>query len=64
MRCYFNECAGEHTLSPCCHDCPETECPERCPFKDRTACIWLTEGKEYDTERTKDSTGAQDQDPD
>ena len=63
MKCYFNECDAGHRLSPCCHDCPETECPERCPFKDRTHCIWLTEDKN-DTERIKSSTGAQDQDPD
>ena len=50
MKCYFNECAGEKKLSPCCLDCDEKECPERCPFEDRTSCIWLTEGKEHEEE--------------
>lgn len=58
MKCYFNECAGEHVLSPCCLDCDEKQCPERCPFKNRTSCIWQTEGKEHEVKGTENSTGA------
>lgn len=62
MKCYFNDCAGEDRLSMCCLDCSETACPDRCPFKDRTACIWATEGKEYETKGIRSETGAEDPD--
>ena len=45
MKCYFNDCAGEGRLAMCCLDCSDADCPERCPFNDRTSCIWLTEDK-------------------
>ena len=40
----------------------KTACPDRCPFKDRTACIWLAEGKEHDTEENETGTGEEDPD--
>ena len=59
MKCYFNDCAGEGRLAMCCLDCPEKECPERCPYTSRTSCIWLTEDKN-DIKRSteQDTTGA------
>lgn len=41
-RCLFNDCGGEKELSPCCLDCPEKECPERCELTSDTYCIWVT----------------------
>lgn len=62
MKCYFNDCAGEGRLSPCCLDCPEESCPERCSFSDRVACIWVTEGKEHETKGIRSETGPEDPD--
>jgi len=62
MKCYFNDCAGEGRLSMCCLDCSDTACPDRCPFKDRTACIWATEGKEHEAKGIRSETGAEDPD--
>ena len=59
MKCYFNDCCGDDRLAPCCHDCQEKDCPERCPFENRSACIWLTEDKN-DIKRStgQDAAGA------
>ena len=40
-RCMFNDCGGEKELSPCCLDCPETNCPERCDCSSDVFCIWV-----------------------
>ncbi len=61
MKCYYNSCCGEGKVAPCCHDCSK-DCPDRCPFKVRTACIWLVEGKEHDTEENETGTGEEDPD--
>ena len=45
--CMYNDCkAGEHEYSIRCCDCPETDCPERCPNKSCESCYWMTEVKD------------------
>ena len=47
--CMYNDChAGEHEYSSRCCDCPDTDCPERCPNKSCESCYWMTEVKDED----------------
>ena len=53
-RCLFNDCGGEKELSPCCLDCPEKECPERCDLTSDTSCIWVMKSGQPNTGITID----------
>ena len=53
-RCLFNDCGGEKELSPCCLDCPEEECPERCELTSDTSCIWVMKNGQPNTGITID----------
>ena len=55
--CMYNDChAGEHEYSIRCCDCPDTDCPERCPNKNCESCYWMTEVRD-DERRTQKQNG-------
>lgn len=49
-RCVINDCTGFKTIAPCCLDCVEHDCPDRCVKTDTTFCVGLIEERD-DSER-------------
>ncbi len=37
-RCVINDCCGDDILAPCCKDCDNIDCPDRCPKADDEYC--------------------------
>lgn len=46
--CVVNDCAGEGNISPCCWDCKDDLCPERCRKTSRDTCVGYSKGENED----------------
>ena len=43
--CLMNKCCGDDIKAPCCLDCPNIDCPERCTKTSATHCVAVMEEK-------------------
>ena len=53
--CPINDCTGDDVPAPCCLDCANTDCPERCYKQEAKDCIFAMNDRDLKKVKNDDT---------